>query len=215
MVFRDRVEAGTMLAEAIRKSAFDDGVVLAIPRGGVVVGAQVARMLKAPLDLIIPRKIGTFHNPEAAVGAVAQDGTAIFNHSVLKMMGLREDDLQDVIDEQVAEIRRRMKMYRGQEDYPSYDNKQVVLVDDGIATGYTVKAALRSVRKMFSLKKLILAVPVAPADTLDALRSDVDEVICLFTPEVFYAVGQFYMDFSQVSDEEVIELLRELSALRL
>jgi len=209
MVFRNRVEAGRKLAEAMQDRAYKNSVVLAIPRGGVVVGAQVARSLKIPLDLVIPRKIGAPHNPEAAVGAVAQDGTTIFNHQVLSVLGIREEDLQEVVEEQIKEIRRRMKMYRGREDYPSYDNKQVVLVDDGIATGYTVLAALRSVKNMFKLKELILAVPVAPPDTLNMLRTEVDRVVCLLTPPDFYAVGQFYVDFPQTTDEEVISLLRE------
>ncbi|HAP93360.1 MAG TPA: phosphoribosyltransferase [Desulfotomaculum sp.] len=208
-MFRNRVEAGRKLAEAMQDRSYKDGVVLAIPRGGVVVGAQVARSLKTPLDLVIPRKIGAPHNPEAAVGAVAQDGTTIFNHQVLSILGIGKEDLQGVVEEQVEEIHRRMKMYRGREDYPSYDNKQVILVDDGIATGYTVLAALRSVKNMFKLKELILAIPVAPPDTLNMLRTEVDRVVCLLTPPDFYAVGQFYVDFPQTTDEEVISLLRE------
>jgi len=169
----------------------------------------VARSLKIPLDLVIPRKIGAPHNPEAAVGAVAQDGTTIFNHQALSVLGIREEDLQEVVEEQIKEIRRRMKMYRGREDYPSYDNRQVIVVDDGIATGYTVLAALRSVKNMFKLKELVLAVPVAPSDTLEILKTEVDRVVCLLTPPDFYAVGQFYVDFSQTTDEEVISLLQE------
>lgn len=209
LVFRNRVEAGRKLAEAMQDRSYKNGVVLAIPRGGVVVGAQVARFLKIPLDLVIPRKIGAPHNKEAAVGAVAQDGTTIFNHQVLSILGIREKDLQEEVKEQIGEIHRRMKMYRGREDYPSYDNKQVILVDDGIATGYTVLAALRSVKNIFKLKELVLAVPVAPSDTLEILRTEVDRVVCLLTPSDFYAVGQFYVDFPQTTDEEVISLLRK------
>ncbi|MEW6423614.1 MAG: phosphoribosyltransferase family protein [Bacillota bacterium] len=211
--FRDRVDAGKRLAEALKKKpeSYRDGVVLAVPRGGVVVGAQVARELGLPLDLIIPRKIGAPHNPEAAIGAVAQDGTTFFDRHLLEILGLREKDLQEKVDQQVKEIRRRMKKYRGREDYPPYGGKRIILVDDGVATGYTVLAAIRSLKNMFSPKEIILAIPVAPSDTLAMLAAEVDRVICLYTPENFYAVGQFYVDFAQTTDEEVIELLRELS----
>lgn len=212
MVFRDRIQAGRMLAEAMQDRSYEeDGLVLAIPRGGVVVGAELARSLKVPLDLIIPRKIGLPYNPETAIGAVAQDGTAIFNQGALDALELEEKDLGQAVEEQVKEIRRRMKMYRGQEEYPSYNGRRIILVDDGVATGYTVLAALRSIKNMFSLKELILAVPVAPADALNILRAEVSRVICLLSPADFYAVGQFYSDFSQTTDEEVISLFRELS----
>ena len=213
MVFQDRVEAGTKLAAALKSKGepFQDGVVLAVPRGGVVVGAQVARELGLPLDLIIPRKIGAPHNPEAAIGAVAQDGTTFFDQHILSYLGLREEDLQDKINEQVAEIRRRMRIYRGREDYPSYDGKRIILVDDGVATGHTILAAIRSTKNMFRPRELILAIPVAPPDTLDMLGAEVDQVVCLLTPTNFYAVGQFYADFAQITDEEVLCLFRELS----
>ena len=213
MVFQDREEAGQRLAQALKDTggSFRDGVVLAVPRGGVVVGAQVARELGLPLDLIIPRKIGAPHNPEAAVGAVAQDGTAIFDRHILNVLRLREEDLEADIEREVAEIRRRMKKYRGKEDYPPYDGKKIILVDDGVATGYTILAAIRSVKNMFHPAELVLAIPVAPPDTLTMLKKEVDRAICLLTPANFYAVGQFYVDFGQTADEEVIVLLREFA----
>lgn len=215
MVFQDRAEAGRRLAEALKGTgeSFRGGVVLAVPRGGVVVGAQVARGLGLPLDLIIPRKIGAPHKPEAAIGAVAQDGTAIFDRRILNVLGLREEDLEEDIAREVAEIRRRMKRYRGKEDYPPYDGKKIILVDDGVATGYTILAAIRSLKNMFHPAELVLAVPVAPPDTLAMLKKEVDRAVCLLTPANFYAVGQFYVDFAQTTDEEVIDLLRELADL--
>jgi len=211
VIFKNREDAGKKLAAALKGRPAGDGVVLAVPRGGVVVGAQVARELDLPLDLIIPRKIGVPGNQEVAIGAVAQDGTAIFDEKLLKILSLSQLDLQDDIIRQVEEICRRMKNYRGKEDYPSYSGKRIIIVDDGVATGYTILAAIRSCKKMFRHKKLILAVPVAPPDTIEMLKKEADEVICLFAPADFYAVGQFYLDFTQTSDEEVVRLFKELS----
>lgn len=213
MVFQNRAEAGRKLAAALKAGgqSYRGGVVLAVPRGGVVVGAQVARALGLALDLVIPRKIGAPHNPEAAIGAVAQDGTVILDRHILGVLKLREEDLQENIAREIAEIRRRMKRYRGKEDYPSYDGKKIILVDDGVATGYTVLAAIRFLKNMFSPEELVLAVPVAPPDTLEMMKREVDRVVCLLTPANFYAVGQFYVNFEQTTDEEVIGLLRELA----
>lgn len=212
MIFRDRVDAGRRLAAAIKEEGrpLENGVVLAVPRGGVVVGAEIARELGLPLDLVIPRKIGAPHNPEAAIGAVAQDGTTFFDRHVLGLLGLREEDLAGKVAEQTKEIRRRMVKYRGRDDYPPYDGKKIILVDDGVATGYTLLAAIRSIKKMFRPEELVLAVPVAPYDTLEMLSREVDRVVCLSTPASFYAVGQFYEDFAQTTDGEVIALLKEL-----
>lgn len=212
MLFKNRVEAGQKLAKMLPVEKYQDAVILAIPRGGVIVGGQIAKALHIPLDLIVPRKIGAPQNPELAVGAVAQDGTAIFNQSLLSCLRLTEKDLTTVIKEQVAEIHRRMTYYRGSSTYPSYHGKKIIVVDDGIATGYTVRAALRSVRKMFKPQEITLAVPVAPPDTLNELSIEVDHLFCLNKPLNFQAVGQFYVDFTQTTDEEVILLWRELSS---
>ncbi|MBE3587880.1 MAG: phosphoribosyltransferase [Thermoanaerobacteraceae bacterium] len=206
-MFVDRVDAGRRLAARLRGICGRDGLVLAIPRGGVVVGAQIARELGLPLDVVIPRKVGAPHNPEVAIGAVTQDGTTFYNRTLLDFLGLGEDDLQEQVELQKKEIRRRMLLYRGKVDYPDYSGRQVILVDDGIATGYTVLAALRWIRRQFAPGELILAVPVAPADVVDRLAGEVDQLVVLLVPEDFYAVGQFYQDFSQTTDEEVIGLL--------
>ncbi|WP_152947657.1 phosphoribosyltransferase [Desulfofundulus thermobenzoicus] len=206
-IFVDRVDAGRQLAARLRGICGRDGLVLAIPRGGVVVGAQIARELGLPLDVVIPRKVGAPHNPEVAIGAVTQDGTTFYNRTLLDFLGLGEDELQEQVELQKKEIKRRMLLYRGRVDYPDYSGRQVILVDDGIATGYTVLAALRWIRRQFAPGELILAVPVAPTDVVDRLGEEVDRLVVLLVPEDFYAVGQFYQDFSQTTDEEVITLL--------
>ncbi len=211
MIFFDRTDAGKKLAEKLKGLCERDGLVLAIPRGGVVVGAEIARTLCIPLDVIIPRKIGAPHNPELAIGAVTQDGTTFFNQSLLAFLGLEEKDLTGFVEEQKREIKRRMNLYRGGVEYPDYSGRCIIVVDDGIATGYTVLAALRWIRQKFKPQKLILAVPVAPRDTLDRLEDEVDQLVVLAAPDNFYAVGQFYRDFSQITDQEVIALLRKLS----
>lgn len=206
-MFANRKEAGAKLAKELLKKNIKKGMIMAIPRGGVVVAAEIGKELNLPVDLIIPRKIGAPINPEMAVGAVTQDGTAIFDHNVLGKLGLKEKDLKDTVNEEIKEIKRRMIKYRGSEEYPDYSGKEIILVDDGVATGSTVLAAIKSLYKLFKPERLILAVPVAPPEVMARLKKEVDEAVCLVEPEIFYAVGQFYDDFRQVKDEEVIELL--------
>lgn len=209
MFFEDRVDAGRKLAKELMGVCSGRGVVLAVPRGGVVVGAEVAKTLGFPLDVIIPRKIGAPQNPEMAIGAVAQDGVVYLNRSLINALGLSEEGILALVEEQKAEIERRMRLYRGSTEYPDYSRRCIIVVDDGIATGYTILAALRWVRQKFEPQKLILAVPVAPRDTLKRLEEEVDQLVALLVPVDFYAVGQFYRDFSQISDQEVLELLRQ------
>lgn len=210
-MFADRVDAGRRLAERLAGRTYERGLVVAIPRGGVVVGAEIARILRLPLDVIIPRKIGAPYNPELAIGAVTQDGTAIFNEELLRQIRLSEETKERLVREAVAETRRRLQLYRGSRPQPSWHNRSVILTDDGIATGYTVLAALRSLQRA-EPKEIILAVPVAPPDTLEMLEPEVDEVVCLLVPDVFLAVGQFYYHFDQTSDDEVIALLEQFGA---
>ncbi|HIE12438.1 MAG TPA: phosphoribosyltransferase [Desulfotomaculum sp.] len=208
-MFADRVDAGRRLAERLTGREYPKGLVLAIPRGGVVVGAEIARALGLPLDIIIPRKIGAPYNPELAIGAVTQDGTAIFNEELLRHFSLTQAAKDKLVAEAVAETNRRMRLYRGDKPVMSWHSRTIILTDDGIATGFTVTAALRSLRKA-DPERIVLAVPVAPPDTLDLLRPEVDELVCLLVPEIFMAVGQFYYHFEQTSDQEVISLLKEL-----
>lgn len=210
-MFENRIDAGRQLANILVQEQLTQPLVIAVPRGGVVVGAEIARKIKAPLDIIVPRKIGAPYNPEVAIGALTQDGTVILNTHIMGKLNLCEEDLSDLVTAERKEINRRMELYRGSKNYPDYEGRDLIITDDGIATGQTMVAALRSMKKMFKPNVLILAIPVAPSDTAAQLAGEVDRVVCLLKPDNFYAVGQFYQDFNQVEDEEVINLLKSFS----
>jgi len=198
-----------LLAEALSslRTKKEDVVVLAIPRGGVLVGKEVADALGAPLDLIITRKIGAPGNPELAIGAVTQDGEVISDPELVGMLGVSDHYVNEQAARQVDEISRRMRAYRGDRPYPSLAGKTVVVVDDGVATGSTTRAALQSVKRR-NAAVVILAVPVGPPDTIAKLAKIADRVVCLSTPEPFFAIGEFYSEFEQVGDDAVREILR-------
>ena len=206
--FVDRVDAGKRLASALKGFSGKHGVVLAIPRGGVVVGYVVAKALNLPLDVIIPRKIGAPDNPELAIGAVAEDGTAILDENLIKYLGVSREYIQEETERQKQEIERRLKLYRQDTSYPDLKGLDVIVVDDGIATGSTMKAALASVKNR-GAASVTVAVPVGPPSTIEELHEMADRVVCLYTPQYFQAIGQFFTDFSQTPDEEVIKLLKE------
>jgi len=208
MVFQNRVSAGRRLALTLEKFRSDDPVVLGILRGGVVVAAEVAQALGARLDVIIPRKIGAPGNPELAIGAVAGDGQIILNTELIASLGVSQSHIDRQIERELAEITRRRRLYFGGAIALNVGNKITLIVDDGLATGYTALAAIKAV-KALKPRKTILAVPVAPAETVANLAGEVDELICLMTPEPFFAVGQFYSEFHQVTDEEVVGRLKE------
>jgi len=210
MTFFDRADAGRQLAEALAGFVERDGLLLAIPRGGVVIAAEVARLLNLSIDLIIPRKIGAPNNPEVAIGAVTQDATTLLDHRLIKLLGISRGELEDRVAYEVGEIRRRMTLYGAGQNLEGSEGRQLIVIDDGVATGYTMQAALRSARG-FGPKELILAIPVAPSDTLEILKKEVDRAICLTVPENFYAVGQFYKCFEQTDDEEVVEIMQKFS----
>ncbi|OFX14624.1 MAG: hypothetical protein A2V59_03285 [Armatimonadetes bacterium RBG_19FT_COMBO_69_19] len=207
MTFRDRRDAGRRLAEALERYRSRRPYVLAIPRGGIVVGYEVAKALGAPLDVVVPRKLRAPYNPELAIGAVAHDGSVYYDTPLVGNLKVSEDYLQDEIAFQLEEIRRRLLAYRGERPQPDLTGQAAIVVDDGIATGSTMIAALRAVRRM-APAVTVAAVPVAPPEGCENLRAEADEAICLYTPMLFYAVGQFYDDFEQTSDEEAIALLR-------
>jgi putative phosphoribosyl transferase len=206
--FVDRVDAGKRLASAMKNFSGKKGIVLAIPRGGVVVGYVISKTLNLPLDIIIPRKIGAPDNPELAIGAVAEDGTAILDQKLIKYLGVDREYIIEETEHQKQEIKRRLKLYRQDTSYPDLKGLDVIVVDDGIATGSTMKAALTSVKNR-GAASITVAVPVGPPSTIDELERMADRVVCLYTPEFFQAIGEFYKDFSQTSDEEVIGLLME------
>jgi predicted phosphoribosyltransferase len=204
-VFLDRREAAERLAEALRDLAGQDVVVLGIPRGGVEVAAVVAEALGAPLDVVIPRKVGAPGNPELGLGAVAE-GVQVLDERLIRILGVTPDYLGEEIAAQMEEIRRRQALYRrGRPEVPLH-GKVAVVVDDGVATGGTAAAAIRSARSR-GASRVVLAVPVAPPEAVRRLGEEADEVRVLATPEPFYAVGQWYEEFPQVSDQHVIDLL--------
>ena len=211
MSFRNRSEAGRQLAVRLKGYKEQQPVILALPRGGVPVGAEVAAALDAPLDLVLVRKIGVPSQPELAMGAVVDGHTPIVirNEDVIRLAGVDEADFQAVCDEELTEIERRRQRYIGDRERVEVKGRLAIVIDDGIATGATTRAALRATR-MREPKKLVLAVPVAPTDTLAAMRHEADEVICLEDYEVFGAIGYFYDDFRQMTDEEVTDILARI-----
>jgi putative phosphoribosyl transferase len=204
-MFSDRAEAGGRLGEALRELAGSDVVILAIPRGGVIVGEAVARALRAPLDVVVPRKIGAPGNPELGLGAVAP-GVRVLDRRMVDALGVPDAYLEREIAEQEREIERRQRVYRAGRPPLDVRGKLAIVVDDGIATGGTAVAALRWARAQ-GAAGVVLAVPVAPARSLQELRHEADRVVVVATPEPFLAVGEWYRRFDQTTDEEVVEAL--------
>lgn len=208
-LFRDRIDAGERLAEALPPMPAGGAVVVALPRGGLPVAAPIAERLGAPLDVLLIRKVGAPFQPELAVAAVSEGpGMPLaVNEDIAAALGLSEEDIGRLADVQRREIERRRRLYRGDRPPVPLAGKTVVVVDDGVATGATARAALQLVRQQ-SPGRLILALPVAPPSTLEALGALADDVVCLHSPERFHAVGAFYDNFDQVDDAEVVALLR-------
>lgn len=213
MPFANRAEAGRRLAAALAGYKDQEPAILALPRGGVPVAAEVAAALDAPLDLILVRKVGVPFQPELAMGAVV-DGAApiiVRNEDVIAQAGIDEAAFKAVCDAELAEIERRRARYLGQRERADIAGRTAIVIDDGVATGATTRAALRATR-MRRPQRLVLAVPVAPTDSLGELRREADDVVCLEDHRLFGAIGFYYRDFSQVSDAEVIEILRRFPA---
>ncbi|MFC0039971.1 phosphoribosyltransferase family protein [Actinomadura rayongensis] len=205
--FADRVTAGRELAERLVPRNLEGALVLGLPRGGTPVAAEVARALNGTLDVLVTRKIGVPGQPELAAGAVAEGGEPALDPALLAEAGLTPADLAPVIEAERAELDRRVAAYRGDRPPPEIAGRTVVVVDDGLATGSTARAALRAVRARRPAR-LVLAVPVGAADTVRALRADADEIVTLAEPVPFFAVGQWYDDFTQTTDAEVVAALR-------
>ncbi|HMC43208.1 MAG TPA: phosphoribosyltransferase [Acidimicrobiales bacterium] len=215
-VFRDRTEAGRLLAEAVAERLGPQPVaplVLALPRGGVPVGFEVARRLRAPLDVYVVRKLGVPGQPELAMGALATGGVLVMNEEVVSRLGIPRAAIEAVAAAEARELARRQQAYRGGRPPPHIEGATVVLVDDGLATGATMRAAVQSVRSQRPAR-LVVAVPTAPLPTCEELSRQADDVVVLTTPEPFFAVGCSYEDFSPTSDEEVRELLRRAAEER-
>ncbi len=207
-MFKDRKQAGKRLAAALLKYKAENPLVLGIPRGGVPVAYEVAMALDAPLDIVVVRKLGAPGQPELGIGAVV-DGDhpqGVLNEEVMAALAVSQDYLDREVARQMKEIRRRQEAYRGGRTPEKVEDRTVIIVDDGIATGGSIRAAIRGVRR-WKPKRLVLAVPVAPQESIESLRPEVDDIVCLSTPEFFGAIGEFYEDFGQTSDEEVTGLL--------
>jgi predicted phosphoribosyltransferase len=207
-LFEDRSDAGRRLAELLRAYEGTPGLlVLALPRGGVPVAFEVARSLHAPLDIFLVRKLGVPGHEELAMGAIASGGTMVLNDDVIRMAGITPDMIERTAEREWRELERREECYRGARQRPSLRDATVILVDDGLATGSTMRAAAHALRQE-GPAQVIIAVPVASPETCHAFREEVDNIICAVTPEPFYGVGAWYADFSQTSDDEVQTLLR-------
>lgn len=211
-MFENKTHAGSLLAPLLEALKLDNPLVIGIPRGGVEVASPIARRIKAPLYVIIPRKIGAPFNPEYAVGAVAPDGTVIYDENLLNYWGLTPQDMEKIIAKEKKEIAERTELYGKWGILPDLKKYTVILVDDGIATGYTVKAALTSLRKQTG-NPIILAVPVLPEDLVPAFVSLADRLIYLHAPHDFRAVGQFYGDFSEIPHQAVLNIIEETNKL--
>jgi putative phosphoribosyl transferase len=205
--FRDRTEAGRHLADLLREYAGrDDVIVLALPRGGVPVGYEVAQALGMPLDVFVVRKLGVPGHEELAMGAVATGGLLVLDEGLVRALGIPDEELRRVVEAELRELERRDAEYRGNREPPDLEGKTVILVDDGLATGSTMRAAALAVRRL-NPARIVVAVPVAAEETCDAFRDVVDDIVCGATPKPFRAVGLWYEDFSQTTDEEVRDLL--------
>jgi len=209
-LFRDRPDAGVALAKRLAPYRGTHALVLGLPRGGVPVAAAVARALDAELDVVVSRKLGAPISAELAIGAVTANGGRFLNDDVIRMLNVSEAYLAAVTATQQAEARRRETLFRGSRPAPVIAARTVILVDDGVATGATMRAAVRSVRRQ-QPKRLVVAVPVGAPETCAALRAEVDELVCLHEPESFGAVGYYYEDFSQTQDSDVQALLEEFA----
>jgi len=205
--FPDRLQAGRLLAAELRSyRGRDDVLVLGLPRGGVPVACEVAEALGAEVDLMIVRKLGTPGQEELAMGAIASGGIRVLNAVIIASLGISERAIEQVAARESREVERREQAYRGNRPRPAVAGKCVILVDDGVATGATMRAGIAGLRQQRPAR-IVVAVPVAPPDTVALLKAEADELVCLATPEPFFAIGYFYRDFPQMSDEEVKNLL--------
>ena len=209
-VFEDRYDAGRALVPALRDRALNNPIIIGLPRGGVPVAYEIALALKAPLDIITVRKLGAPSRPELAIGAIASGGIQVLNEELIaRIPGLDESVIETIVTNEMRELSRRERLYRGDRPFPDLRRREVVLVDDGMATGATMRAAAEAVLSQ-EPSKLLVAVPTASKEAVQALEEMVDDVVCLETPSPFLAVGYFYRNFGQTSDEEVRGLLTEV-----
>ncbi len=211
-MFEDRCDAGRRLLDAIREAQLDDPIVLALPRGGVPVAAEVSRGLGVPLDVLVVRKLGVPWQPEFAFGAIASGGVRVLNQDVVDCVpGLDSDAIEAVVAREARELERRERAYRGTRTFPKLAGRTVVIVDDGLATGATMRASVAAVRQL-KPARIVVAVPVGSTEAVQTLAREADTVICLLAPPGFRAVGQYYRDFGQTTDAEVCDTLASSAA---
>jgi putative phosphoribosyl transferase len=208
MRFRDRADAGRRLAQELRPLGLVEPLVLALPRGGVPVGYEIARDLHAPLDVLVARKVGAPDQPERGIGAIAEGGGEAVDADAIRALGLSAEQFRELVEEARVELDRRVMRYRGSRPLISVEGHDVVVVDDGLATGVTAEAALRSLRSR-EPRRLVLAVPAGAREAVGRLTGIADDIVCVVAPPDFFAVGQWYERFEQTSDEEVVDLLRQ------
>ncbi len=209
ITFVDRQDAGKQLAEKLAAyKNHPSAIVIGLPRGGMIPAAEVAKELALPLDIVVPRKIGAPFNKELAVGAVTQDGQMVWNEQLVKSLHISPDDMKDTIEKERAESKRRLQLYRRDRAPLILKDKVVIIVDDGIATGATMRAAIAYVKQQ-GAKKIIAATPVATVDTLEIIQNEVDEVVSVLLPKIFLGISAFYGSFPQTEDEEVIALMQQ------
>lgn len=206
--YHNREDAGRRLAERLLGYRNESPVVLALPRGGVPVGSEISRALDAPLDVIIARKLGAPGQPELAIGAVAPGGVRLLNERVVRWLGIPDDWIEHAAEKELAELDRRTERFRGGHSAPELRDRSVILVDDGIATGMTVRAAIRTIQHE-SPRRIVLAVPVCAKETAEKLSTEVDDLVCPKILDDLWAIGLWYRDFDQVPDEEVVDLLEK------
>jgi putative phosphoribosyl transferase len=206
--FEDRKDAGRQLAERLARYEDENSIILALPRGGVPVGYEIARALAAPLDIFIARKLGSPGRRELGIGAVAQGGVRVLNARIVQALDVREEYIERVAAKETAEIERRLRLLRGDRPEPEVRGRTVILVDDGLATGVTARAAILALRRRVP-RRLVLAVPVGALQAIETIRSEADELVCLKVPSDLMAIGFWYLNFEQVPDEEAIKLLEE------
>ncbi|MGA7953662.1 MAG: phosphoribosyltransferase [Gloeobacterales cyanobacterium] len=207
--FRNRVEAGHLLAQKLTAYAYrPDVLVLGLPRGGVPVAFEVAKALQVPMDIWLVRKLGVPTQKELAMGAIATGGVRVLNKEVVYWLGISEEVIDKVAAQEQQELERRNQVYRGNKPAPDVRNRTIILVDDGLATGSTMHAAIASLRQQ-QPERIVVAVPVAPPSVYKDFKSEADEIVCLQTPELFHAIGVWYVDFSQTTDQEVRDLLEQ------
>lgn len=207
MVFKDRHDAGKQLAQAlIHYQNTPNGIIIGLPRGGVVVAYEVAKILQLPLDVTCPRKIGAPQNPELAIGAITETGEGIFDEALIQRLQIPQNEIEKTMAHEKNVAIQRIKSFRKGRLKLNIENKVVILIDDGLATGSTMRAAIKSI-KAGKPAKIIVAIPTAPFETVEVIRAEVSEIVCLDCPLFFQAIGQFYEDFSQTEDDEVISLL--------